>query len=85
MMGLGADLAKTSVVLALTNLKASIMGYEGHISLIEDFEKSLTNRLPEAIETKESLEDLGMSVEMVSMGTTGTFNFVGEFSTTKDG
>ena len=59
-----------------------IMGYEGHVVSIEDFEERrrqclrAVERLPEA---KSVIEKEGLEVEIVSAGGTGTYNITGAF------
>jgi D-serine deaminase-like pyridoxal phosphate-dependent protein len=59
-----------------------LMGYEGHVSLMEKYDErklEASKSMQKAIETKECLEDAGINVEMMSFGGTGTYNFVAEF------
>jgi D-serine deaminase-like pyridoxal phosphate-dependent protein len=71
-------------VLASKGLKfRGLMGYEGQASLMEnsdDRKRETEKSMRQAIGTKESLEAAGISVEMMSFGGTGTYNFVAEYS-----
>lgn len=58
-----------------------LMGYEGHCVFIEDFEKrraecQKANEL--LVGTKNTIEDAGIDVDVVSAGGTGTYNITGE-------
>ena len=58
------------------------MGYEGHVSLMEKFEdrkRESATSMRKAIGTKESVEEAGIEVGMMSFGGTGTYNFVAEY------
>ena len=70
-------------VLTSRSLKfKGLMGYEGHASLIEKFEdrkEETVQSMKKAIATKEALEDAGITVETMSFGGTGTYNFVAEY------
>ena len=59
-----------------------LLGYEGPFFNIPDFAKrkeaaNARNRL--LVETRELLEDAGVDIEVVSAGSTGTYNITGEY------
>ncbi len=59
-----------------------LMGYEGPFFNIPEFEKrrleaNKRNRL--LVETRDTLENIGIDVEVVSAGATGTYNITGEY------
>jgi D-serine deaminase-like pyridoxal phosphate-dependent protein len=59
-----------------------IMGYEGHIVLVEDFsvrEQECKKSMTKLLSAKELMEKEGLPVEIVSGGGTGTYNITGVF------
>jgi len=84
----GVDPGKDAVPLAQATLASrgltfrGLMGYEGHISLMEKFEDrkhECMKSMQKAIQTKDSLEDAGINVDMMSFGGTGTYNFIADY------
>src|SRR5208337_2202370 len=79
----GVDPGKDAVPLAQTALASGgltfrgLMGYEGHISLMEKFE----DRKRECMKSMQKArhEDAGINVEMMSFGGTGTYNFIADY------
>jgi D-serine deaminase-like pyridoxal phosphate-dependent protein len=59
-----------------------IMGYEGHVVMMPDFEDretSCTDSMQVLISTKEILEQNDIEVKIVSAGGTGTYNIAGAY------
>jgi len=75
------ELAKDIQSLDGIRLKG-LMGYEGFAGSIIDFEKrkiACTKALKSIIETRDLLEDAGIDVEVVSLGSTGTYQISGSY------
>jgi len=84
----GVEPGKPTLVLARNVLKLpglrfrGVMGYEGHTVFMEPFEKrreECTKAMKLLIGTRDTLEDAGIGVEIVSAGGTGTYNISGEY------
>jgi D-serine deaminase-like pyridoxal phosphate-dependent protein len=59
-----------------------LMGYEGFASSIIDFEerkRACIGALQSIIETRDLLEDAGIDVEVLSLGSTGTYRISGSY------
>lgn len=73
----------TKKLLKLKGLNlVGLLGYEGSFFNIPDFEerkKAANARNKLLIETRDLLEDSGITVEIVSAGATGTYNITGEY------
>lgn len=82
----GVEPGKPTLKLAQEVVKApglkfmGLMGYEGHVVFIPDFETRATKAredIQRLIDTAELLERSGIPVEVVSSGGTGTYNITG--------
>ncbi len=59
-----------------------LMGYEGFAGSIIDFEerkRACTKALESIVKTRDLLEDAGIDVEVVSLGSTGTYRISGSY------
>jgi len=76
-------LSLAQVLLGSPGLKfEGIMGYEGHIVMVPDFEdreKACIDSMQVLISVKEILEKNGIEVGIVSAGGTGTYNVAGAY------
>ncbi|MFQ5819920.1 MAG: DSD1 family PLP-dependent enzyme [Candidatus Heimdallarchaeota archaeon] len=79
----GPALSLTREVLRSKGLNfRGLMGYEGFCVGIKEYEKRKTiteQAITLLVETKHELEGVGIDVEIVSGGATGTYNITGEF------